>query len=44
MNHPRMAQFTVINGRKIPSALYSGGKKRSRTISKICTMAAITPM
>ncbi|MNN75045.1 hypothetical protein D3C81_1913120 [compost metagenome] len=41
---PKMAQFTVISGRKMPSALYSDGKKRSRIISRICTSAAITPI
>ncbi|CSI46203.1 Uncharacterised protein [Vibrio cholerae] len=41
---PKIAQFTVISGRKMPSALYRGGKKRSRIISRICTNAAITPI
>ena len=32
---PKMAQFTAINGRKIPKAEYSDGVKVSITISKI---------
>ena len=40
----RIAQLTVINGRKIPSALYRLGTYRSRNISKIWTRAAITPI
>ena len=41
---PRMAQFTVIKGRNTPSALYRAGMNLSRNISRICTMAAITPI
>ncbi len=39
-----ITQFTVISGRNTPSALYSAGMYLSRNISRICTIAAITPM
>ena len=37
-----MAQFTVINGRKIPNELYNDGENFSTTISTNCTIEAIT--
>ena len=39
-----MAQFTVIRARKLPRALYRAGTYLSRNISRICTLAAMTPM
>lgn len=41
---PKMAQFTVINGRNIPSELYSAGEVFSITISTNCTIDAMTAM
>ena len=41
---PKIAQLTVISGKKIPNALYSAGKNLSNAISRICTSAVITPM
>jgi hypothetical protein len=39
---PRIAQFTAINGKKIPSELYRADENFSITISTNCTMDAIT--
>ena len=41
---PKIAQFTAISGRKMPSAEYKAGLNFSITISKICTMAAMMAM
>jgi hypothetical protein len=41
---PRMAQFTAMSGRKMPSVAYSAGTYRSSVISTICTIAAMVPM
>ena len=41
---PKIAQFTAISGRKIPSWLYSAGANFSTTISTSCTNEAITAM
>ncbi len=41
---PKMAQFTAMSGKKIPSALYKTGLNFSTSISTICVMAAITAM
>jgi hypothetical protein len=41
---PRMAQFTAMSGRKMPSVACSVGTYRSSVISTICTLAAIVPM
>ena len=41
---PRMAQFTVISGRKIPKRVVKRRENLSSTISRICTIAAITPI
>ncbi len=41
---PKMAQFTVIKGRKIPKELYKDGENFSMTISTNCTIDAITAM
>ena len=38
---PRIAQFTVISGKKIPNELYSDGENFSTTISTNCTKAAM---
>gem|GEM_PF-4319813 len=38
----RMAQFTVISGKKIPNELYNDGDTFSITISTNCTIDAIT--
>ncbi len=37
-----MAQFTAINGKKIPNELYRVGENRSISISTNCTIDAIT--
>jgi hypothetical protein len=39
---PNIAQFVVINGRYMPSALYSEGINFFSTISSNCTIEAIT--
>ena len=39
---PRIAQFTVIKGRNIPSELYKAGENFSMIISTNCTIEAIT--
>ena len=39
-----MAQFVVISGRYIPSALYKAGEAFLINISTICTRLAITIM
>lgn len=39
---PKMAQFTVISGKKIPRELYNAGENFSTTISTNCTIDAIT--
>ena len=39
---PRIAQFTAIRGRKIPSELYNEGENFSIIISTNCTIDAIT--
>ena len=41
---PKIAQFTVINGKKIPRELYNEGENFSTTISTNCTIEAITAM
>ena len=38
---PNMAQFTAINGKKIPNELYNEGENFSTMISTNCTMVAI---
>lgn len=38
---PKIAQFTVIKGKKMPNELYSVGEDFSMTISTNCTIAAI---
>ena len=38
---PKIAQFTAINGKKIPSELYKAGANFSTIISTNCTMVAI---
>lgn len=38
---PRIEQFTVMSGRKIPNWLYKAGEDFSTTISTNCTNAAI---
>jgi len=38
---PKIEQFTVIRGKKIPSWLYKAGEAFSTTISTNCTKAAI---
>lgn len=39
---PRIAQFTVINGKKIPKEVYNAGEIFSTIISTSCTIEAIT--
>ena len=39
-----MAQFTAINGKKIPNELYNDGENFSTIISTSCTMVAIVAM
>ena len=41
---PRIAQFTAIKGRNIPSEPYKAGDAFSMIISTNCTIAAITAM
>lgn len=41
---PKMEQFTVIRGKKIPKDIYNAGENFSIIISTNCTKAAITPM
>ena len=36
-----MAQFTAINGKKIPNELYKDGENFSTTISTNCTIVAM---
>jgi len=36
-----MAQFTAINGKKIPRELYNEGENFSTTISTNCTIVAM---
>ncbi len=39
---PKIAQFTAIRGKNIPSELYNAGENFSITISTNCTIEAIT--
>jgi hypothetical protein len=41
---PKIAQFTAIKGRKIPSEAYRAGAYLSKAISTTCTLAAIVPI
>ena len=41
---PRTAQLVVMSGRKMPSAAWSGGRKRFIAMSMNCTSEAITKM
>ena len=38
---PKIAQFTAINGKKIPKELYNEGANFSTIISTNCTMVAM---
>lgn len=42
--HPKIAQFTAMSGRKIPNDAYKAGLYFSITISTTCTMAAMMAM
>jgi hypothetical protein len=44
MATPSTAQLVVINGRKMPKAMYRGGANFLRNISTNCTREAITRM
>lgn len=41
---PKIEQFTVIKGKKIPKDMYKAGENFSIIISTNCTKAAITPI